>query len=394
MSTYSDAFEVAPQHSLPRDEVVEKLERISTLEREYEKRKNVKDSPQYLRLQDRRRNIDKKYVTEMMARGEEAENTLADFAPDVLPGEVMAEECMPEVRDSVSCVLWLIWCALTVAAIALTIAIPSAPRVGMIFGCICFAICALTMSGDGIASLKLKKAQTRWDHQFDFDDSEETTSAFLEECEDFDAHYKECAAEVKTLCQKAMQDYADEVRPINAELSQFEANEHAWLSAAEVEMDAFDLLPANYRYLAGDIAAIVRDRRAHNLTDALNLAIRERNEQQFRSAQLEQQAEKNRILEQQALNEQRHQAEMRAIEQQRMENEQAANEKMVAAQQAQAREQKKQRELAEQAQSEARKAKREEEMRRQNRELAATKMRQAADKQTRDYWESEWKRNL
>ena len=86
------------------------------------------------------------------------------------------------------------------------------------------------------------------------------------------------------LRQTAKEQYDEEVHPVQEEIARFEADEQAWRTAAETEMEAFDLLPENYRYLAGNIAAIVRGRRAHSLTDALSLAIREEKEEAYRES--------------------------------------------------------------------------------------------------------------
>lgn len=262
MSTYGDAFAITPQRSLPREKAAEMLERISQLNEEYEERKEIEDNPAYRQLLERRRSVEKKYVGDVQARGRAMEKVLAAASPGELPGEVMAEEHVPTVWEPASCVLWLACCVLTVIAAAMTIAIPDAPRFGMIVGCSCLAIGALTMRGDGKAALKLKRAQTRWDRQFNFDSSAKTDAAFLEECENFDAKYRESAADVRMLRQTAKEQYDAEVRPVQEEIARFEADEQAWRTAAETEMESFDLLPENYRYLAGEIAAIVRGRRA------------------------------------------------------------------------------------------------------------------------------------
>ena len=155
-------------------------------------------------------------------------------------------------------------------------------------------------------------------------------------------------------------------------------------------MESFDLLPENYRYLAGEIAAIVRRRRAHSLTDALNLAIREEKEEAYRESQMDAMAARNAILREQARSEELHQMQMRQIEQQRIENERAANERLLAAQREQAR----QRRADEKARIEADKARQTEDVRRRRREYAANQIKLAKNQQSKDYWESEWKRNL
>lgn len=404
MSAYGDAFAITPQRSLPREKVAEMLERISQLNEEYEERKEIEDNPAYRQLLERRRSVEKKYVGDVQARGRAMEKVLAAGAPGELPGEVMAEEHVPTAWEPVSCVLWLACCVLTVIAVAMTIAIPDAPRFGMIAGCSCLAIGALTMRGDGKASLKLKQAQTRWDRQFNFDSSAETDTAFLEECENFDAKYRENAADVRMLRQTAKEQYDAEVRPIEEEIARFEADEQTWRTAAEteMEMESFDLLPENYRYLAGNIAAIVRGRRAHSLTDALNLAIREEKEEAYRESQMDAMAARNAILREQARSEELHQKQMQELERQRIENERAANERLLAAQREQARaadrrleqEQTRQRREAEKARIEADKARQTEDVRRRRREYAANQIKLAKNQQSKDYWESEWKRNL
>lgn len=306
------------------------LERISQLNEEYEERKEIEDNPAYRQLLEQRRSVEKKYVGDVQARGRAMEKMLAADSPGELPGEIMAEERVPTAWEPVSCVLWLACCVLTVIAAAMTIAIPDAPRFGMIVGCSCLAIGALTM-------LKRKRAQTRWDRQFNFDSSAETDTAFLEECENFDAKYRENAADVRMLRQTAKEQYDAEVRPVQEEIARFEADEQAWRTAAETEMESFDLLPENYRYLAGEIAAIVRGRRAHSLTDALNLAIREEKEEEYRESQMDAMAARNAILREQARSEELHQKQMQELERQRIENERAANERLLAAQREQAR---------------------------------------------------------
>lgn len=400
MSTYGDAFAITPQRSLPREKAAEMLERISQLNEEYEERKEIEDNPAYRQLLERRRSVEKKYVGDVQARGRAMEKVLAAGAPGELPGEVMAEERVPTAWEPVSCVLWLACCVLTVIAAAMTIAIPDAPRFGMIAGCSCLAIGALTMRGDGKASLKRKRAQTRWDRQFNFNSSAETDTAFLEECENFDAKYRENAADVRMLRQTAKEQYDAEVRPVQDEIARFEADEQAWRTAAETEMEAFDLLPENYRYLAGEIASIVRGRRAHSLTDALNLAIREEKEAEYRESQMDAMAARNAILREQARSEELHQ--MQELERQRIENERAANERLLAAQREQARaadrrleqEQARQRRADEKARIEADKARQTEDARRRRREYAANQIKLARNQQSKDYWESEWKRNL
>ena len=402
MSTYGDAFAITPQRSLPREKVAEMLERISQLNEEYEERKEIEDNPAYRHLLERRRSVEKKYIEDVQARGREMEKALAAASPGELPGEIMAEEHVPTAWEPVSCVLWLTCCVLTVIAVAMTIAIPDAPRFGMIVGYSCLAIGALTMCGDGKASLKRKRAQTRWDRQFDFNSSAETDAAFLKECENFDAKYRENAADVRMLRQTAKEQYDAEVHSIQEEITRFEADEHAWRTAAETEMESFDLLPENYRYLAGEIASIVRGRRAHSLTDALNLAIREEKEAAYRESQMDAMAARNAILREQARNEDLHQMQMRQLEQQRMEDERAANERLLAAQREQARaadrrleqEQARQRRADEKARIEADKARQAEDARRRRREYAANQIKLARNQQSKDYWESEWKRNL
>lgn len=400
MSTYGDAFAITPQRSLPREKAAEMLERISQLNEEYEKRKEIEDNPAYRQLLERRRSVEKKYVGDVQARGRAMEKVLAADSPGELPGEVMAEERVPTAWEPVSCVLWLACCVLTVIAAAMTIAIPDTPRFGMIAGCSCLAIGALTMRGDGKASLKLKRAQTRWDRQFNFDSSAETDTAFLDACANFDARYKESAADVRMLRQTAKEQYDEEVHPIQEEITRFEADEQAWRTAAET--DSFDLLPENYRYLAGNIAAIVRGRRAHSLTDALNLAIREEKEEGYREAQMDAMAARNTILWEQVQNEELHRKQMQEMERQRIENEHAANERLLAAQREQARaadrrleqEQARQRRADEKARIEADKARQAEDARRRRREYAANQIKLARNQQSEDYWESEWKRNL
>ena len=172
--------------------------------------------------------------------------------------------------------------------------------------------------------------------------------------------------------------------------------------AAETEMESFDLLPENYRYLAGEIAAIVRGRRAHSLTDALNLAIREEKEEEYRESQMDAMAARNAILREQARSEELHQKQMQELEQRRVENERAANERLLAAQREQARvadrrleqEQARQRRADEKARIEADKARQAEDARRRRREYAANQIKLARNQQSKDYWESEWKRNL
>lgn len=401
MSTYGDAFAITPQRSLPREKAAEMLERISQLNEEYEERKEIEDNPAYRQLLERRRSVEKKYVGDVQARGRAMEKALAAASPGELPGEVMAEEHVPTVWEPASCVLWLACCVLTAAAVMTTIAIPDAPRFGMIAGCSCLAIGALTVRGDGKTALKLKRAQTRWDRQFDFNSSAETDTAFLEECENFDAKYRENAADVRMLRQTAKEQYDAEVRPVQDEIARFEADEQAWRTAAETEMESFDLLPENYRYLAGNIAAIVRGRRAHSLTDALNLAIREEKEA-YRESQMDAMAARNAILREQARNEELHQMQMQELERQRIENERAANERLLAAQREQARaadrrleqEQARQRRADEKARIEADKARQVEDARRRRREYAANQIKLARNQQSKDYWENEWKRNL
>lgn len=373
------------------------LERISQLNEEYEERKEIEDNPAYRQLLEQRRSVEKKYVGDVQARGRAMEKVLAAGAPGELPGEVMAEERVPTAWEPVSCVLWLACCVLTVIAVAMTIAIPDAPRFGMIAGCSCLAIGALTMRGDGKTALKLKQAQTRWDRQFNFDSSAETDAAFLDACANFDARYKESAADVRMLRQTAKEQYDAEVRPIEEEIARFEAEEQVWRTAAETEMESFDLLPENYRYLAGEIAAIVRGRRAHSLTDALNLAIREEKEEEYRESQMDAMAARNAILREQARSEELHQKQMQELEQRRVENE-----RLLAAQREQARvadrrleqEQTRQRREAEKARIEADKARQVEDARRRRREYAANQIKLARNQQSKDYWESEWKRNL
>lgn len=162
-------------------------------------------------------------------------------------------------------------------------------------------------------------------------------------------------------------------------------------------MESFDLLPENYRYLAGEIAAIVRGRRAHSLTDALNLAIREEKEEEYRESQMDAMAARNAILREQARSEELHQKQMQELEQRRVENE-----RLLAAQREQARvadrrleqEQTRQRREAEKARIEADKARQVEDARRRRREYAANQIKLARNQQSKDYWESEWKRNL
>jgi len=398
MSTYGDAFAITPQRSLPREKAAEMLERIFQLNEEYEERKEIEDNPAYRQLLERRRSVEKKYIGDVQARGRAMEKVLAADAPGELPGEAMAEEHVPTAWEPVSCVLWLACCVLTVIAVAMTIAIPDAPRFGMVVGCSCLAIGALTMRGDGKASLKLKRAQTRWDRQFNFDSSPETDAVFLKECENFDAKYRANAADVRMLRQTAKEQYDTEVRPIQEEITRFEGDEQAWRTAAETEMESFDLLPENYRYLAGNIAAIVRGRRAHSLTDALNLAIREEKEEAYRESQMDAMAARNAILREQARNEELHQMQMRQMEQQRMENERAANERLVAAQKERTQVANKllaeERRNAEKARIEAEKARQAEDARRRRREHAANQMNLARNQQAKDYWESEWKKNL
>ena len=402
MSTYGDAFAITPQRSLPREKVAQMLERSSQLNEEYEERKEIEDNPAYRQLLERRRSVEKKYIGDVQARGREMEKALAADAPGELPGEVMAEEHVPTTWEPVSCVLWLACCVLTVIAVAMTIAIPDAPRFGMIVGCSCLAIGALTMRGDGKTSLKLKRAQTRWDRQFDFNSSAKTDAAFLDACANFDARYKESAADVRMLRQTAKEQYDAEVRLVQEEITRFEADEQAWRTAAEAEMEAFDLLPENYRYLAGEIASIVRGRRAHSLTDALNLAIREEKEAEYRESQMDAMAARNAILREQVQNEELHRKQMQELERQRVENERAANERLLAAQREQARaadrrleqEQARQRRADEKARIEADKARQAEDARRRRREYAANQIKLARNQQSKDYWESEWKRNL
>lgn len=402
MNAYDDAFEITPQYSLPRAKVVEMLEHISELEEEYEDRKNIGYNSAYQELLARRRSVEKKYVEDALTRGGEMEKALAAVSPSELPGEAMAEDHAPAAWNPVNCGLWLACCVLMAAAVIVTIAIPDAPRFGMIAGCICFTIAALIMRGDGKSSLELKRAQARWDRQFNFDSGEETDTAFLAECEYFDEKYKESAADVRMLRQTAKERYDEEVRPIEEEISQLEAEEQAWCAAAKEEIDSFDLLSADYRYLAEDIAAIVQGRRAHSLTDALNLAIREEKDQEYRSAQLAGMEVQNSILRYQARNEEVHQMQMHQMEQQRMENERAANERLLAAQREQARaadrrleqEQARQRRADEKARIEADKARQVEDARRRRREHAANQMNLARNQQAKDYWESEWKKNL
>ena len=397
MSTYGDAFVITPQRSLPREKAAEMLERVSQLNEEYEERKEIEDNPAYRQLLERRRSVEKKYVGDVQARGRAMEKVLAAGAPGELPGEVMAEERVPTVWEPASCVLWLACCVLTVIAAAMTIAIPDAPRFGMIAGCSCLAIGALTMRGDGKASLKLKRAQTRWDRRFNFNSSAKTDAVFLDACANFDARYKESAADVRMLRQTAKEQYDAEVRPIEEEIARFEAEEQVWRTAAETEMESFDLLPENYRYLAGEIAAIVRGRRAHSLTDALNLAIREEKEEEYRESQMDAMAARNAILREQARSEELHQKQMQELEQRRVENE-----RLLAAQREQARvadrrleqEQTRQRREAEKARIEADKARQVEDARRRRREYAANQIKLARNQQSKDYWESEWKRNL
>lgn len=402
MSTYGDAFAITPQRSLPREKAAEMLERISRLNEEYEERKEIEDNPAYRQLLEQRRSVEKKYVGDVQAHGRAMEKVLAAGAPGELPGEVMAEERVPTAWEPVSCVLWLACCVLTVIAAAMTIAIPDAPRFGMIAGCSCLAIGALTMRGDGKTALKLKRAQTRWDRQFDFNSSAKTDAAFLDACANFDARYKESAADVRMLRQTAKEQYDEEVHPIQEEIARFEADEQAWRTAAETEMESFDLLPENYYYLAGEIAAIVRGRRAHSLTDALNLAIREEKEEEYRESQMDAMAARNAILREQARSEELHQKQMQELEQRRVENERAANERLLAAQREQARaadrrleqEQARQRRADEKARIEADKARQAEDARRRRREYAANQIKLARNQQSKDYWESEWKRNL
>lgn len=167
-------------------------------------------------------------------------------------------------------------------------------------------------------------------------------------------------------------------------------------------MESFDLLPENYYYLAGEIAAIVRGRRAHSLTDALNLAIREEKEEEYRESQMDAMAARNAILREQARSEELHQKQMQELEQRRVENERAANERLLAAQREQARaadrrleqEQARQRREAEKTRIEADKARQTEDARRHRREYAANQIKLARNQQSKDYWESEWKRNL
>ena len=401
MSTYGDAFAITPQRSLPREKAAEMLERIFRLNEEYEERKEIEDNPAYRQLLEQRRSVEKKYVGDVQAHGRAMEKVLAAGAPGELPSEVMAEERVPTAWEPVSCVLWLACCVLTVIAAAMTIAIPDAPRFGMIAGCSCLAIGALTMRGDGKTALKLKRAQTRWDRQFNFDSSAKTDAAFLDACANFDARYKESAADVRMLRQTAKEQYDAEVRPVQEEITRFEADEQAWRTAAETEMESFDLLPENYRYLAGEIASIVRGRRAHSLTDALNLAIREEKEE-YRESQMDAMAARNAILREQARSEELHQMQMQELEQRRVENERAANERLLAAQREQARaadrrleqEQARQRRADEKARIEADKARQVEDARRRRREYAARQMKLAQNQQSKDYWESEWKRNL
>ena len=151
-------------------------------------------------------------------------------------------------------------------------------------------------------------------------------------------------------------------------------------------MESFDLLPENYRYLAGNIAAIVRGRRAHSLTDALNLAIREEKEEAYRESQMDAMAARNAILREQARNEELHQMQMQELERQRIENERAANERLLAAQREQAR--------AADRRLEQEQARQVEDARRRRREYAANQIKLAKNQQSKDYWESEWKRNL
>ena len=314
----------------------------------------------------------------------------------------MLEERGLTAGEPVSCGLWLACCVLTVIAAAMTIAIPDALRFGMIAGCSCLAIGALPMRGDGKTALKLKRAQPRWNRQFNFDSSAETDTAFLDACANFDARYKESAADVRMLRQTAKVQYDAEVSPNQEEISRFEADEQAWRTAAETEMESFDLLPENYRYLAGNIAAIVRGRRAHSLTDALNLAIREEKEEAYRESQMDAMAARNAILREQARNEELHQLQMQELERQRIENARAANERLLAAQREQARaadrrleqEQARQRRADDMARIEADKARQVEDARRRRREYAANQIKLAKNQQSKDYWESEWKRNL
>ena len=387
MSTYGDAFAITPQRSLPREKAAEMLERISQLNEEYEERKEIEDNPAYRQLLEQRRSVEKKYVGDLQARGRAMEKVLAAGAPGELPGEVMAEERVPPAWEPVSCVLWLACCVLTVIAAAMTIAIPDAPQFGMIAGCSCLAIGALTMRGDGKTALKLKRAQTRWDRQFNFNSSAETDTAFLDACANFDARYKESAADVRMLRQTAKEQYDAEVRPVQDEIARFEADEQAGRTAAETAVASFDLL---------------RGRRAHSLTDALNLAIREEKEEAYRESQMDAMAARNAILREQARSEELHQKQMQELEQRRVENERAANERLLAAQREQDRaadrrleqEQARQRRADEKARIEADKARQVEDARRRRREYAANQIKLAKNQQSKDYWESEWKRNL
>ena len=104
----------------------------------------------------------------------------------------------------------------------------------------------------------------------------------------------------------------------------------------------------------------------------------------------------------QVQNEELHQKQMQELEQRRVQNERAVNERLLAAQREQARaadrrleqEQARQRRAAEKTRIEADKARQTEDARRRRREYAANQIKLARNQQSKDYWESEWKRNL
>lgn len=172
-----------------------------------------------------------------------------------------------------------------------------------------------------------------WDKQVDI--SEEDIKAFKNGCIDFDVKYARFKNDVKTAKQENQAKYSNECERVNNTRDQELSSISAEIDELLKECSDIDILHEDYYYLSDEISTILKTHRANDLTAALNLAISERKEADFRNAQLlkqaEEAAERNRILEEQAAEERRNNERMEELAYRQMRQQEVAYERMAAA---------------------------------------------------------------
>ena len=171
---------------------------------------------------------------------------------------------------------------------------------------------------------------------------EKDSSALIEGAKLFDNKYISFHNQVSEIQERSNQE-AERIRTeAQKTISDATASINGDIERLKSENEGFNLLHEDYYYLARDISKIIKTRRADNVTDALNLAIKEKKEEDYRKRQLKIQTkeaedrnrmeeERNRILKEQAEKEAQHNKIMQQIAREKMEDDRRHQAEMLAA---------------------------------------------------------------